>query len=346
MIHIDAPAILFFGLSIYLLFNINKNPSGILLILLGCAIAFLCATKQTFWPLSLVFFIVIYIKHDLKSICKMLLGSVIATTCILIFGFYILNENPIEAFNMIWVRPIELTCVTPLPIVIIMLVKFIFPFIFLLLASALLIKSLKIKIPKEVWDNCIILLSLMIFMTPFALATRMKLGTDVNHLAIPIYCLLLITAILTPFIYLETLKSNNVINILSPVLLPVLVIFFSLPYLRTNCGWYLWNHNSQQQAMERLKNPHYGLYLPWQVLPHLIVDNKLYHIDDCLRYEVGVGWNRPHDSLIQFLPTDTVHIAIRPYGAASYLADQSFKTIYEDPMLPKWTFFKPLPIIH
>lgn len=186
-----------------------------------------------------------------------------------------------------------------------------------------------------------------LWMIPFAILTRTKLGADSNHLALPLFCILmtmapLLSKIADGAIFTSKLSMLGIFYSLSLLLLTGLSL---QSYLATNCGWYLWTHNSQQQAMERLHHPHEGLYLPWQILPMLISDGRLYHLDDCLRYENGMGWRRSSTSLSRFLPNPLTEIAIRPFGAPSYLADDASSNKTDlDPMLPGWTILHLRPI--
>ena len=129
-----------------------------------------------------------------------------------------------------------------------------------------------------------------------------------------------------------------------------LFLFFAFfPYYRTYCGYYLWCNNSHTQALKYEMHHQSAetfprFYFPWQIFSTLIATGKLYHIDDCLRYEESAGWERSKDSFDAFLPPQPFQIATRPFGAPSYICQRigMQKIVPESHFskyLPNWTFF-------
>jgi hypothetical protein len=76
----------------------------------------------------------------------------------------------------------------------------------------------------------------------------------------------------------------------------------------------------------------------------LIAEGKLYHLDDCLRYESAAGWKRSESSLKKYLPEEPFQIALRPLGAPSFIAQEFHYTkTPPSPLLKNWEFFQKNP---
>lgn len=343
MIHVDAPSLLFAGLAL-LLFQTRAPLTSVNLMSAGLLLALAAWTKQSTWPLLPAFLTVVMLLSGWRRSCVALLVSVGGLLVLSCISF--IFESPSEMARMIWSLPLRQQSATPLSVVIPLFFREGWP---VLLLSAGVTLGAIIGKPDFSGRNlrpALAMILLGAWMVPFVIMTRTKLGGDSNHFALPLFCLLMGAASLLPQIF-DTLlvphrfETPQMIMVFCLLLLPLLAL---APYVSTSCGWYLWTHNSQQQAMERLRHPHDGLYLPWQVLPMLMTDGRLYHIDDCLRYENGMGWHRSRASLTRFLPAPLAVIAIRPFGAPSYLADRPAPQGDTDPMLPGWTILLARPI--
>ena len=341
MIHVDAPSMLFAGLAL-LLFQPCASFTSVNLVFSGALLALASFTKQSTWPLLPAFLMAVLLFSGWRATCRTLIGLVAGLLLPLCIS--LIFESPSEMTRMMWSLPLRQTSATPLLVVIPLFFRESWP---VLLLSGGIILWAMISNPSlflvEQRRSARARFLLAAWMVPFVILTRTKLGGDSNHFALPLFCMLMGSASLLPQIFDTVLSSNRfgarqIIIAFSLLVLPLLAL---VPYVSSNCGWYLWTHNSQQQAIERLRQPHEGLYLPWQILPMLIVDGKLYHMDDCLRYEQGMNWKRYKESLIRFLPRPCTNIAIRPFGAPSFLAEPGRGAQSHDPLLPDWTIFRP-----
>jgi hypothetical protein len=312
---------------------------------LGTLLALAAWTKQSSWPLIPALLAGVYFLSDWRTTSNALIGASLTSLFILLLS--VVLENPYEMMRMALILPLHQVSATSIFSVILLFLKESWPVLILMTAHVVEIYHYRDFPPKSGRKYFFAKFLIALWMIPFAILTRTKLGADSNHLALPLFCILMTIATLLPgladrIIFSQGGASPGILASLALLLLTGLAL---KPYLSTYCGWYLWNHNSQQQAMERLRHPHNGLYLPWQILPMLIVDGRLYHIDDCLRYENGMGWYRTHDSMARFLPYPLTSIAIRPFGAPSYLANQLLSRVNNDPLLPGWSIFQPRPIL-
>jgi len=179
-------------------------------------------------------------------------------------------------------------------------------------------------------------------MTPFAILTRMRFGADWNHLSIPSYLALFGCAILLPSLLSRLLNHDRALPLGLFACGTALCLYLAAaPYLQQSFGWYLWPHNPQNEALRYETSSSERIYFPWQVFPMLLAEGKLYHLDDCLRYEAAAGWKRPADSLKKFLPREPYQIAIRPFGASSYIAkNEHYVPGAASPLLEDWRIYK------
>jgi hypothetical protein len=343
MIHVDAPSILFAGLAL-LLFQKRAPFTSVNLMTAGVLLALAAWSKQSTWPLLPAFLTAVMLLSGWRAACRTLLAIVAGFLLLSCISFFF--ESPSEMARMIWYLPLRQQSVTPLSVVISLFFRESWPVLLLSVGVTCWVMIVKSSFVGRQRRSSLAMFLLAAWMVPFVIMTRTKLGGDSNHFALPLFFMLMGAASLLPQIFDTMLASHRfeapqIIMSFFLLLLPLLAL---APYVSTNCGWYLWTHNSQQQAMERLRHPHDGLYLPWQILPMLIADGRLYHIDDCLRYANGMGWQRSRESLTRFLPAPLVVIAIRPFGAPSYLADRPAPQGDPDPILPGWAILLPRPI--
>jgi hypothetical protein len=341
MIHVDAPSLLFIGLALHLLSDQLPSRPG-QAVILGALLALAGWTKQSTWPFIPALLAAMCSLFGWRTAFKALNGLIL--TSLLLLSLLWIVESPSEMTRMIWHLPLSQTSVTSVTSALLLFLREGWPVLILptvFVAQIFLDKNSLL----EISHPCLLAKFLIaLWMIPFAILTRTKLGADSNHLALPLFCILMASAPLLPKIA-DTAIFNRELYPLGSLIYLALLLLPALSlhaYLATNCSWYLWNHNSQQQAMERLQHPHQGLYLPWQILPMLIADGRLYHLDDCLRYENGMGWRRSRESLARFLPNPLTEIAIRPFGAPSYLAAPALPNhAAADLMLPGWATFHP-----
>ena len=186
-----------------------------------------------------------------------------------------------------------------------------------------------------------IALLLLVFITfPLAIYTFTKAGADVNHFVLPLYLLLMVNICLLCKITI----SSSIQNYTKLVILFIGFIFatpFSISYLKTNCGWYLWIKNPHEIAFRFLKqHPEESIYFPWQPLSSLLANGSMYHLDQGLLFEKinNVG-QRSESNLTNYLPKKPFKIAVRPFGAASFVSEskESEKLVSIDfPDLKEW----------
>jgi hypothetical protein len=194
-------------------------------------------------------------------------------------------------------------------------------------------------------------LTLGVWLVPFSILTRTKIGADSNHLALPSFFILMALILLLYQILSFGILNKNAFtaSALTGLSFFLFLSFAFISYYRTYCGWYLWCNNSHSQALKyemhhQSVETYPRFYFPWQIFSTLIATGKLYHIDDCLRYEESAGWKRGKDSFDAFLPSQPFQIATRPFGAPSYICQKigMQKIVPESQLskyLPNWTFF-------
>lgn len=355
MIHVDSPAVLFLALSVVLFLPIGDSKKKLdkRIFFSGVAFAFAAMTKQSIWPLVPVFAIGCIAFYGLKKILIFIAGGIIATF-IIIICFYFLGENFYEAYKMIWYWPIRQASVTPIVDCILQTWRLNMPLMLSFGASLLIIKYNQIKIDKTILSSIYFCLILGGWSVPFSILTRAKIGADSNHLALPSYFFLMaLILILNQILIFTCLEEYKRKSLLTAVLAQCMIIAsLVLPlnsYIKTYCGWYLLLNKFHSQVynyefLKQVGNQKPKVYFPWQVFSTLIATGKLYHIDDCLRYEEAAGWKRSSESLQRFLPDEPFMIATRPFGAPSYLVgkmgfQQNVPDANLSKALPNWEFF-------
>jgi hypothetical protein len=149
---------------------------------------------------------------------------------------------------------------------------------------------------------------------PVGAVTSQSIGGDVNHYAIAIYFLLLLSVYWLACIPREISEHSRVPWLVCLALMIPTVA--TLPYLQKFPGWYLFHNNFLEHAMEYSKENPGTVYFPWQPLSVLLAEGRLYHFGTQLSDELLVG--RPRHSREQYLahlPGENVPVALRPYGA-------------------------------
>ncbi len=350
MVHVDSPSALFLGLCIVLLLPLSDNDKfvAVRIIFGGVFFGLAALTKQSVWPIVPLLGFGIIIRYGFNNAIKFL-SSYLITSLVIFILFYIAGENLKEAYYMVWRWPMNQVSITPISECLKQTIIINFPIILSMIVLGSVIIKTGVKINKNVLISLLFLVMAGLWMMLFSILTRTKIGADANHLALPSYL----------FVISVLMLINNIFNISSKPKKHVYVCIFlvfafvgltAIPYIKTYCGWYLWVNNSHTQAFnyERTYSSEgdqaSNLYFPWQVFSTLIATGKLYHIDDCLRYEEAAGWTRTNQSLKQFLPEKPFKIAVRPFGAPSYIcqkigmqkiAPESHFSKY----LPNWTIY-------
>jgi len=342
MVHVDSPALLFLGISVILLLPIVRSDHFLpdwRVITSGCFLAAASCCKQSVWPILPVLVAICVHCHGVKEAGRFLLAVII--TGALLIGTMLLVENGTEAYQMIWKWPTRQMVVTPASMVFQMLVTSLVPIFGILIILAIALRSGSLKLSESEKQSLIYLLLIALWMTPFAIITRMRIGADWNHLVIPSYFLLLGIVLLFPLmasrmIAVSDWKEYGMAGIIFAILL-----LFLMPFYSKNCGWYLWTHDSHEQALHAAAAKEGRVYFPWQTLSTLILEKKLYHIDDCLRYEEAAGWKRPDASIVRFLPEPPFKIAVRPFGSPSYLVQkEGLSEVAPLASLPGWKIYQ------
>lgn len=330
MVHVDSPAAFFLGISIVLIIPLNepKNYQGKLFFASGCLFSLAAMTKQSVWPVVPVLAIGLLLFYGWKNTLKFALAG-IATLILVAVCLLISGENFYQAYKMIWHWPMRQASITPIGECFRQFGLLNIPLLAALAVLIFIFISKKIKIERNCLKSILFFLALGAWLVPFSILTRTKIGADSNHLALPSFFILMALILLLYQILSFGILNKNAFmaSILTALSLLTVLAYVFIPYFKTYCGWYLWCNNSHSQAlkyeMHHKSNYTYpSIYFPWQIFSTLIATGKLYHIDDCLRYEESAGWKRSKESFIAFLPPQPFYIAIRPFGAQSYICQK------------------------
>ena len=337
MIHVDAAGIMLAGTSLVLILplknqnnvrflNLNLFASGILL---GLAIF----VKQTLWPTIVLISIAgIYIhrKKALIVLCGVILSSIVSIAVICV------EESP----YLIKLYCFQASTSIPQGMKLIDSLK---TYISISWAAYAALIFLFVLIMVQVRNNnsiyLVLLLSVIsLIITPFSIYTFSRSGADVNHFAWPLYLILCSIIIL-----LSSLAAEGEKEFICG-LLPVILLgsFMAVPYLKTNCGWYLLNNNPHQCALDyAIKNPG-KIYFPWQPLTSLFAEKKMYHIDQGLMFEEMLKiQNRSAANINAYLPPPPFKIALRPFSAPSYVVQkEGYVEAPSVPDLPGWKIYQ------
>lgn len=345
MVHVDSPAILFMALSMILILPIGLRDHGVELprmLLAGCLLALGVFSKQSVWPILPGLILATVLFHNVKSIVFLILGALL--TGVLLLGVLLSIENWAEAYRMIWKWPVRQIAITPVGTILQQFTLSNLPILGVWLTLWMCGGTSRRLHNTAVQQAVMILVLLALWMTPFAVMTRMRIGADWNHLAIPSYLALLSIVLLIPRAMEMLLSSHSISAIVASLLILGILGGMVIPYLSSNCGWYLWIQNSHEQAMKWEKGKaalSQRIYFPWQALSTLLEERKLYHLDDCLRYEESAGWSRRYDTLDRYFPKSPFQVAIRPFGAPSYLVEKLGLGITKSiPELPGWSIYQ------
>ncbi len=346
MIHVDSPALLFLGLSIVMILPINSDKKPLVFEKLqwaGCFLSLAMFSKQSVWPIMPLIIASVMQQQGLKAGIRFLASALL--TLLLALGIMFSLENGSESFRMIWQLPTHQSVVTPAIFAARQLLLAALPLLILLGILVVFLFFRPEPLDVSVKKSAYLLLLMALWMAPFAIVTRMRMGADVNHLALPCYLTLLGALTLVPSMMSCLFNSESITSPFLFSLLGTALLATALsPYLSQSCGWYLWSHNSHQQALCYEENHLPRTYFPWQIYSMLIAEGKLYHLDDCLRYESAAGWKRSTDSLRKYFPEEPFQIALRPFGAPSFIAQEfHYRKISSSPFLKNWELFQKNP---
>ena len=352
MVHVDSPAAFFLGISIVLILPLcnSKNYRSKLFFASGSLFSLAAMTKQSVWPVVPILAIGLLIFYGWKNTLKFALAGfatlILVALCLLISG-----ENLYQAFKMIWHWPMRQASITPIGECFRQFGLLNIPLLAALAVLIIILISKKIKIERNCLKSILFFLALGAWLVPFSILTRTKIGADSNHLALPSFFILMALILLLYQILSFGILNPNAFmaSTLTALSLLTVLAFAFIPYFKTYCGWYLWCNNSHSQALKyemhhQSTEAYSQFYFPWQIFSTLIATGKLYHIDDCLRYEESAGWKRSNESFYAFLPPQPFQIAIRPFGAPSYICEKLGmqkivpESIYSK-YLPNWTIF-------
>lgn len=317
MIHVDAFGIFSIGTAVALLFPIvNNELTKQEFIISGCLLGLSFFIKQTFIPFSILLILWAVFWYRANSI-NMLMGLLTTTVCGIIVTSFVVDVR------LMWLYGYESSSSVPnvrgFADSFVEFNKICWPFYLMGIVLVWFIGYQSIF--KKGWAAFILILG--IISSLFSIYTYTKAGADVNHFALPLYLFVLLILLLiaqkntSPA---ETsIKFGRVLCICGLLSIPQALIF-----LNTYCGWYLWVNNSHKQAHEFLiKNPGTQIYFPWQPLASLMVNEKMYHLDQGLYYEESSKMNiRSKKILNEHLPPKPFTIAIRPFGANAFLSEK------------------------
>jgi len=342
MVHVDAPALLFLGISLVLVLTVS--PSGMRRFQFSGACLVLSAfSKQSVWPLLPLIIAVVIMFHGRPAIFHLLISAMLCFLFLMVVT--LASENGLEAFRMIWKLPSHQITITSVSSALRQFFICGLPvcgLIGILLLTKYLCSS---RIDYEIRQSSLLFFILALLMIPFAIFTRLRIGADSNHLAIPFYLALLGCMTILPSRLTNLLQAPSLIpsSIFSSGIALLLAASLT-PYLSQCCGWYLWSHNPHKEALKYEFSQRKRTYFPWQIYSMLIAEGKLYHMDDCLRYEVSAGWKRSEASLRKYFPEEPFQIAIRPFGAPSYtVQEENYKRMASEPSLKNWEIYRKSP---
>jgi hypothetical protein len=295
--------------------------------------------KQTFWPISLIVFVlyILYYKHAFKITFALSVSLFLFLLAISIYvcGFAsFLNFAILAPANAPSVLSVFNSFNEYFNINLPLIVCFIF----------ILVIYRKEFIRDFLRDGMYFWIAFtIVFLVSSALSiyTFTKLGADSNHFAFP--SALMLFACIRCF----TLISKNVFTWKYIIGIAGTIVIFVFPvvsFVNTYCGWYLWVNSPHKTASKIIKNyPEKNFYFPWQPLSTMIEYNKMYHIDQSIYYEdVNKMNERSYDNIFKFLPKKPFYIPIRPYGADSFLVKKlNAKKVNEIsiPELSAWNLY-------
>jgi len=338
MIHVDAAGFLCIATALSLMLPIpstNVMPSKVDFVISGIALGISVFIKQTFWPITLVLFmlIILYYRNASKKFITSFFITVFLCICFIVSLFDIRTIWN-YAFNAASSAPDGCSAIQSL----VAFFKINWPLLF---ASSLLFFLLccykRSNFQKPFVNSIIGTLFIFFCAVPLSIYTFTKLGSDSNHFIFPSALLLFLLLYFLSQIIKDKPKNNSVF------LVVIIVFIFPLfTYTKTYCGWYLWVNNPHEVAYRVCKKyTDHSLYFPWQPMASLLADGKMYHIDQAIFYEKVNGMHpRSMANIDMFLPKKPFIIALRPFGAPSFLANKFQSTeidsLQEIPELLDW----------
>ena len=343
MVHVDAPALLFLGISMVLVLPVCPKGGMRRFQFAGGCLVLSAFSKQSVWPLLPLITAAVIIFHGRPAIFHLLISATICFLFLLVVT--LVFENGSEAFRMIWKLPLHQITITSASFALRQFFIYSLP-VCGLIGILLLTKFLcSHRTEDEIRKSSLLFFILALWMIPFAIVTRLRIGADSNHLAIPFYLALLGCMTILPSLLADLLQAPSLIpSSLFSSGIALLLAASLTPYLSQCCGWYLWSHNPHQEALTYEFRQLKRTYFPWQIYSMLIAEGKLYHLDDCLRYEAAAGWKRSEASLQKYFPQEPFQIAIRPFGAPSYtVKEENYKRMACDPSLKNWEIYRKSP---
>ena len=323
MIHVDAFGLFCIGSAIALITPISESRSQkISFTAAGILLGLSFFIKQTFIPFTIL--IIIWVIYQNRLYAFRFLLSLLSTiiSCILLTMIFV-------DVRLLWLYGFEASSSVPsIRSYYKSLIEFIIISWPILLIIA--ISSFWKKIFTDSWVA--FLLGLGILASIFSIYTYTKAGADVNHFSLPLYLFLILLLI----IFVKQKNINYKITF-KVFLCVILLIPQSFLFFKTYCGWFLWVNNSHRIAYQFYKNyPSQEVYFPWQPLSALLAKQVMYHLDQGCAFEEidNVGYRSVQNQEMH-LPSKPFKIAVRPYGAPSYLveklsaqpADNSFKDL-------------------
>jgi hypothetical protein len=339
MIHVDAVGIALAGSAVTLVLPSAslRTPNKSHVILSGGLLGLSMLTKQTLWaPITLLALAFLIFSAKLEKKLFIISFVVVLTAA---FSIALSVENP----SLMWLYAFQSATHVPQATSFLAALKIFLHVNFPISISLIAIfcfyhfcnngdqKSLMLQL---------LIIAIGLVSSLFSIYSFTKFGADVNHFSFPIYLLL----ILIVLFFLEV--DFFILKISSLSWFSFIAILISFPflysYLKTNCGSYLWINNPHQIAYNYITK--YGsdkIYFPWQPIGSLL-QKKSYHLDQGLKFEsINHTGNRPACNMKEFLPTGNFKIAVRPFGASSYLAQSLNAKVSKEtiPELPGWIIY-------
>jgi hypothetical protein len=338
MIHVDACGFLCIATALALTLPIpstNVIPSKVDFVISGIALGISVFIKQTFWPLTLVLFLLIILHYRNASKNFIISFFITVFSCICsIVALFDIRTIWSYAFNAASSAPDGCSALQSL----VAFLNINWPLLFASSTLFCLLSCYKRSNFQRPFINSIIG-TIFIFLCAFPLSiyTFTKLGSDSNHFIFPSALLLFLS-----LYFLSQIVKNNPKNNIIFLAVISLFLFPSYTYIKTYCGWYLWVNNPHEVAYRVCKKyPDHSLYFPWQPMASLLAYGKMYHIDQAVFYEEVNGMHsRSMANIDMFLPKRPFIIALRPFGAPSFLSDKfqstEINSLQSIPELIKW----------
>jgi hypothetical protein len=337
MIHVDALGVFLLGSAVVILLPLHEKDfrSNFAFACAGVLLGLSFFIKQTFWPASIIIISLALIFYR-KTAYYLIFSLIITFLLVLILLFLSIDTK------LVWLYAFKSSSSVPASMHLTQSLGVFLSSCWPLLLTSVLLGIILFPLKHRISSNAdlIILFILSAINIPLSVYTFTKTGADVNHFVIPLYFLIMACICILSKIILNPLIKNHL-----KVFILITGFMFNttllINYLKTNCGWYLWVKNPHETAFQFLmQHPEESIYFPWQPLSSLLANGSMHHLDQGLLFEkiTNVG-QRSESNLASYLPKKPFKIAVRPFGAVSFVSESSKnkKIVSNDfPSLKEW----------